>query len=228
MANTVFIIEDDESIRRLLEITLTTSGYIAKSFDNAEDAVSALETETCQLAIFDIMLPGISGLEAVKILRQKEKTQTMPVIMLTAKDTELDKILGLDNGADDYITKPFSVLELTARIRSALRRNQPQTQNETIQIQNIILDKDKHLVTCDNNPVALTNKEFKLLYILLKNKEKAITREDLLEKVWGYDFLGETRTLDIHIGTLRSKLEKAGADAGLITTVRGIGYRINE
>ena len=218
----IYLIEDDNGIRDLVEYTLNHSGFQAVGFDSSTPFWKAMEEEIPSLVLLDIMLPGEDGLTILKKLREKGETRDLPVIMLTAKSTEYDKVIGLDSGADDYIPKPFGMMELISRVKAVLRRS---TRMETgeYSLRNLTLDPDNYTVFVDNQPVALTLKEFELLKLLLENRGTVLTRDRILEKIWGYDFDGETRTVDVHIRTLRAKLKTAG---DLVETVRGIGYRI--
>ena len=229
MSEKILIVEDDESIRMLLEVALSSNGYSPVGFDNAADALRYLESEVPSLAIFDIMMTGMSGLDAVRQLRKDERLKQLPVIMLTAKDTELDKIIGLDAGADDYVTKPFSVLELCARVRAGLRRKGGDpafhASSQVLELGGIRLDASLREVTAEGRVVPLTFKEFELLKLLMENPRRTVTRDELLTKIWGTDFCGETRTLDIHIGTLRQKLGDTAENSRYIKTVRSVGYR---
>ena len=173
--------------------------------------------------MLDIMLPGEDGIEILKKLRNNAKTKNIPVIMVTAKGSEYDKVVGLDTGADDYITKPFGMMELVSRIKAVLRRTTREKEETKYQIGNLVIDVEKHKVKVDGKSVTLTLKEFELLEKLMKNRHIVLTRDRLLEEIWGYDFSGETRTVDVHVRTLRQKLGDAGE---LIETVRGVGYRI--
>lgn len=181
--------------------------------------------KTPKLVLLDIMLPKEDGLSVLQKLRQNDKTRKVPVIMVTAKSSELDKVKGLDMGADDYITKPFGVMELVSRVKALLRRCEEEQKSVVLQYGSIVVDDFKHSVTVDGTPCILTYKEYELLKYLILNKEIALTRERLLEKVWGYDFEGESRTVDMHIKTLRQKLGEAG---NLIKTVRHVGYKVGE
>lgn len=225
----IMIIEDDESIRRLLEVALQSHGYKPAGFISAKEALMEMDREPPAVAIFDIMMDGMDGIEAVKRMRQNEHLKSIPVIMLTAKDTEIDKIVGLDAGADDYITKPFSVLELCARVRAQLRRTSGLVKSEesgaVLKGGEIRLNMAVREVTLSGNSIELTYKEFELLKTLMENQDKVYTRSELLSRIWGDDYYGETRTLDIHIGTLRQKLQDAAGSSRYIKTVRGVGYR---
>ncbi len=224
MNTKIFVTEDDDNIRELIKIALEGYGYTVFAYENAEDALAAMENTACDLAIFDIMLPGIDGTQAVNQLRSDPKNANLPIIMLTAKDSELDKIIGLDMGADDYVTKPFSVLELMARIRSLLRRSQSATAQGSalLKMGELTINSNTGEVRAGDTSVTLTLKEFELLKFLVENSHRVVSRNELLNKIWGYEYTGETRTVDIHIRTLRQKL---GTYCEYIKTVRGMGYR---
>ena len=216
----VLIVEDDENIRQLLKLTLASFNYELVDFENGQDAYDYLQNNKVDLAILDLMLPGMNGYDILKFIRSKASLKDLPVI-LSAKDKELDKIMGLDLGADDYLTKPFSVLELAARIRSLLRRSKKD--ERMIQIHGLCIDLDRRTVSIDEHPVELTFKEFELLKYLAKNEGRAVAREELINQIWGYDFIGESRTLDVHINSLRKKI---GSEyAHWIQSVRQVGYR---
>lgn len=221
---TIYVIEDDDNIRDLIKIALESFGYRVWAFETAEDALKSFEADKPDLAIFDWMLPGMDGITAVKKIRQTEKIKDTPIMVLTAKDKEFDIVVGLDCGADDYMTKPFGVLELSARIRNLLRRRSKALKtSEVIGDGPVRLNKETREVTCREEKVELAFKEFELLAYLITNKNRVVTRDELLNHIWGYDYDGETRTLDMHIRTLRQKLgEEAGA---MVKTVRGVGYR---
>jgi len=226
MNERIAIVEDDESIRRLVEVALSSHGYIPVGFGSAEEALFAMKQAPPAVAIFDIMMDGMDGIEAVRKIRQSASLRHIPIIMLTARDTELDKIIGLDAGADDYITKPFSVLELCARVRAQLRRVAEQKRPEQVWSAGALtLNIATREVSAAGMPLELTFKEFALLQILMEHQDRAIGREELLGKVWGEDYYGETRTLDIHIATLRQKLREAEPERNYIKTIRGVGYR---
>lgn len=221
---TIYIIEDDENIRNLLSVALTGFGYKTEAFETAEEALDQMEKSPPDLAVFDWMLPGMDGMEAVKLIRGKESLKYLPILLLTAKDKELDKVEGLDGGADDYMVKPFGILELSARIRSLLRRTAKEEKEESqIQVGEIKVDKQTREVFCGGEAVDLTRKEYELLVCLMENHSRILTRDELLNRIWGYGYEGESRTLDMHIRTLRQKLgERGGA---CIKTIRGVGYR---
>ena len=219
----ICIVEDDESIRQLLKLTLENFQYEIVDFDNGADAHEYLLNHKVDLAILDLMLPRMNGYEILKQIRQKKLNKETPVIILSAKDQEVDKIMGLDLGADDYMTKPFSVLELAARIRTLLRRTKKES--DTIEQGILRIDVDHRIVHVQDQVVELTFKEFELLKYLASNAGRAISREELLNQVWGYDFVGETRTLDVHINSLRKKLGPIGRN--YIKSVRQLGYRFS-
>lgn len=219
----ICIVEDDESIRQLLKLTLENFQYEIVDFDNGADAHEYLLNHKVDLAILDLMLPRMNGYEILKQMRQKKLNKETPVIILSAKDQEVDKIMGLDLGADDYMTKPFSVLELAARIRTLLRRTKKES--DTIEQGILRIDGDQRIVHVQDQVVELTFKEFELLKYLASNAGRAISREELLNQVWGYDFVGETRTLDVHINSLRKKLGPIGRN--YIKSVRQLGYRFS-
>ncbi|MDR0220110.1 MAG: response regulator transcription factor [Lachnospiraceae bacterium] len=218
---TIFIVEDDKNIREIETFALKNSGYEVCEFETAGEFFAALEKGSPDLIILDIMLPDIDGLAALGQLRENKKTTAIPVIMVTAKGSEIDKVKGLDIGADDYITKPFGVMELVSRVKAMLRRSQPEGREKVLTVGAVRLDEEKHQVTTDGQEIELTFKEFELLKLLMSRAGNVTTREDILDKVWGTDFVGESRTLDMHIKTLRKKLGTAGA---MIQTVRNVGY----
>lgn len=227
--NTIYIVEDDENIRNLLSVALTGFGYQTEAFETAEEALARMEEEAPDLAVFDWMLPGMDGTDAIKAIRSKENLSLsqLPILLLTAKDKELDKVEGLDGGADDYMVKPFGILELSARIRSLLRRTRKEEEEEKksqIKVGTIQADKQIREVKSGGRAVDLTKKEYDLLICLMENHSRILTREELLNRIWGYDYEGESRTLDMHIKTLRQKLgDRNGA---CIKTIRGVGYRM--
>ena len=223
----IYLVEDDESIRELVIYTLQTTGLTAKGFPCAKDFWNAMKQEYPSLVLLDIMLPDEDGLTILKKLRDAGPTKRLPVIMLTAKGSEYDKVVGLDSGADDYIPKPFGMMELVSRVRALLRRAEPEKEKRTdvCTAGPIHVDLNRHVVTVDGTVVALTYKEFELLCYLTENKGMVLTRDQLLSKIWGYDFDGETRTVDVHIRTLRQKLGEASR---CIETIRGVGYKLEE
>ncbi|MDL2218372.1 response regulator transcription factor [Christensenellaceae bacterium OttesenSCG-928-M15] len=221
----IYYVEDDDNIRELVLYTLGQTGYGARGFSNAKAFWQAVDERLPVLVLLDIMLPDEDGISILRQLREQRNTHSIPVIMLTAKGTEYDKVLGLDFGADDYIAKPFGMMELLSRVRALLRRVRPQAQGDIYEVGALMLNANKHLVTCNGLPLKLSLKEFLLLQYLLENRGRVFTREHLLEAVWGYEYAGGTRTVDVHVQTLRQKL---GACAELIETVRGVGYRAKE
>lgn len=218
----IYYVEDDVNIRELVVYTLNQTGLLAKGFCRASEFYAALRAEAPSLVLLDVMLPGEDGLAILSRLRADEKTRALPIMMVTAKGEEFDKVLGLDAGADDYIAKPFGMAELVARVRALLRRASPIDAAAPLVSGALTLDKRTHTVTVEDVPVPLTLKEFELLSCLMENRGAAISREGLLEAVWDYAYEGGTRTVDVHVQTLRSKLGDCGS---LIKTVRGVGYR---
>ena len=217
----IFICEDDLNIQELVVYSLEQTGFNAQGFDNASKLYQALAKNDCELILLDIMLPDESGLDVLKKLKKDPKYKNIPIIMLTAKSSEYDKVLGLDLGADDYVAKPFGIMELIARIKAVLRRNVNIA--DKLIYKELELDKSSHTVVYKNQKVVLTLKEFELLQKLMENQGIVLTREKLLEDIWGYDYYGETRTVDVHIRTLRSKLN---SDFDYIETIRGVGYKL--
>ena len=220
----IYCVEDDSSIRELVLYALQNRGFEAKGFADSSELYPELLHNPPELVLLDIMLPGEDGIAILKKMKQNAQTRKVPVIMLTAKGSEYDRVLGLDLGADDYITKPFGVIEMISRVKAVLRRCAPEgAVSRTLTLGEITLDPERHRVGAAGREVALTFKEFSLLQFLMENSGRVLTRDRILETVWGYDFEGETRTVDMHIKTLRQKLGEAGA---LIETVRGVGYRM--
>lgn len=220
----IFCVEDDASIRELMVYTLQASGYEAAGFADAAHFWAELKVARPTLVLLDIMLPDEDGLAVLKKLRSAPGTEDIPVILATAKGTEFDKVTGLDSGADDYLAKPFGMLEMVSRIRAVLRRTQPkQAERAELVLGGLVLEQRSHTVCCDGVPLELTLKEYELLRLFLENRGRAFTRENLLEHVWESNYLGETRTVDMHIASLRAKL---GTYGEFIKTVRGVGYRL--
>ena len=221
----IFCVEDDSNIRELVVYTLETTGFKARGFEDGRSFLEALALETPELVLMDIMLPGEDGLSLLKKLKSSTKTREIPVIMVTAKGAEYDKVKGLDLGADDYVAKPFGMMELVSRIKAVLRRTlkSGQETQDIMKAGDLEIDTKKHEVTAAGEVVNLTLKEYELLKRLMKNPNIVMTRDCLLEDIWGYDFDGETRTVDVHVRTLRQKLGEKG---DIIKTVRGVGYRI--
>ncbi|MBC8061939.1 MAG: response regulator transcription factor [Clostridiaceae bacterium] len=223
----ILIVDDEEHIQELLKFNLENNGYRVICADNGIDALKMAREEIPQLVLLDLMLPKMDGYEVCKEIRKDTIISNMPIIMLTAKIAEIDKILGLELGADDYVSKPFSVRELMSRVKAILRRTKLQHSDKTFSFGDIIIDFLKHEVIKANERVELTLKEFELLEILIRYRGRVITRNFLLDKVWGYDYLGENRTVDVHIRHLRQKLQEDDKNPEFIETVRGIGYRFN-
>lgn len=230
----VLIVDDEENIVELIKFNLQKNGYDTIEAYNGNDALNCVNTEKTDILILDWMLPEVDGLEVCK--RVKSMDKTISIIMLTAKDEEIDKILGLEIGADDYITKPFSVRELLARMKAVLRRNDisdisngnNESENKVYECGKLKIDYDRHEVYYDKKIVTMTYKEYELLCVLVKNKGKILKREILLDSVWGYGYVGETRTVDVHVRYLRKKIEEDDSNPKLIETIRGVGYRFNQ
>ena len=220
----IFCVEDDAGIRDLMIYTLSASGFRAVGFENAREFYAALADDTPELIMLDIMLPGEDGISILKRLKADARTADIPVIMATAKGNEYDKVIGLDLGADDYLAKPFGMMEMASRVRAVLRRSgRAAEKQQLIRVGGLEMNLGEHIVTADGIRVQLTLKEFELLRTFMTSPGRAFTREQLLSSVWSEDFLGETRTVDVHVGTLRQKL---GACGKYIRTVRGVGYRL--
>lgn len=220
----IFCVEDDAGIRDLMIYTLNASGFRAVGFENARELYAALADDTPELIMLDIMLPGEDGISILKRLKADARTADIPVIMATAKGNEYDKVIGLDLGADDYLAKPFGMMEMASRVRAVLRRSgRAAEKQQLIRVGGLEMNLGEHIVTADGIRVQLTLKEFELLRTFMTNPGRAFTREQLLSSVWCEDFLGETRTVDVHVGTLRQKLGSCGK---YIRTVRGVGYRL--
>lgn len=218
----IYLVEDDESIRELVIYTLKSQGLEARGFERPSLFWKALEREQPSLVLLDVMLPEEDGISILKKLRMRPDTRKVPIAMLTAKGSEYDTVIGLDSGADDYIPKPFRMMELMSRIRALLRRSED-TGAQEYRLGCLYVSPARHLVTVNNEPITLTLKEYEVLCLLLKNSGTVLTRTQLLNQVWGYEFDGESRTVDVHIRTLRQKLKEAGE---YVETIRGVGYRI--
>ncbi|MBQ8263811.1 MAG: response regulator transcription factor [Oscillospiraceae bacterium] len=221
----IFLLEDDESIRKLVVYALESSGFEARGFERPSLFWKAINEECPELVLLDIMLPEEDGLSVLKKLRSVAMTRDIPVIMLTARNTEYDKVIGLDNGADDFVTKPFGMLELVARVKALLRRSVKDSKSTAYTFDRLCVYPDKRSVSVDGKNVELTYKEFELLCALLEHPGRVMTRDAIMDRVWGSEFDGENRTVDVHIRTLRSKL---GAAGDCVKTVRGVGYKIGE
>lgn len=220
----IYCLEDDNGIRDLVIYTLTVSGFSAKGFSEPKSFWKALSEDLPELILLDIMLPEEDGISILRKLRSNSFSANIPVIMTTAKGTEYDKVIGLDLGADDYLAKPFGMMEMVSRVKAVLRRTAPKTEDK-LTVGKIQIDRMRHKVTVGGEEVVLTLKEYELLQLFAENLGIVFTRDRLLQKIWGTDYIGETRTVDVHIGTLRTKLGEAG---NLIETVRGVGYRMGE
>ena len=219
----IFCVEDDAGIRDLMIYTLNASGFRAVGFENAKEFYTALADTVPELIMLDIMLPGEDGISILKRLKADARTADIPVSMATAKGNEYDKVIGLDLGADDYLAKPFGMMEMASRVRAVLRRSGRAAEKQLIRVGGLEMNLGEHIVTADGIRIQLTLKEFELLRTFMTNPGRAFTREQLLSSVWCEDFLGETRTVDVHVGTLRQKLGSCGK---YIRTVRGVGYRL--
>ena len=215
--------EDDDSIRKLVIYALNSQGYEAKGFERPAEFWKAMGQAQPDLVLLDIMLPEEDGLTILQKLRAAAGTKKLPVIMLTAKNTEYDRVVGLDSGADDFISKPFGMMELVARVRAVLRRTESREENSDYQLGELFVSPKRHVVKVDGEEVSLTNKEFELLCLLLEHQGMAMTRDAIMDGVWGQEFSRENRTLDVHVRTLRTKLGPAGH---YIETVRGVGYKM--
>lgn len=219
----IFCVEDDQGIRDLMIYALNSAGFEAKGFTNGTEFFDALQMDMPQLVMLDIMLPGDDGITILKRLRNNTATADIPVIMTTAKGTEYDKVIGLDTGADDYLAKPFGMMEMVSRVKAVLRRITPPNTTKTLKVGNLEMNELEHTVYSCGERVILTLKEYDLLHLFMDNLGRAFTRDRLLQLIWGSDYMGETRTVDVHIGTLRTKLGECGE---YIETVRGVGYRM--
>lgn len=220
----IYLVEDDSSIRELVVYTLNSTGLEAQGFERPSEFWGALQDAVPSLVILDVMLPEESGIEILQKIRKSPRTEKLPVIMATAKTSEYDKINGLESGADDYIAKPFSMMEMVARVKALLRRSEYTNAETDYTVDNLYVCPSKHIVKVDGEEVILTLKEFEMLCLLLRNRGIVLTRDQMLNKVWGYSFDGESRTVDVHIRTLRQKLGTAG---DVIKTIRGVGYKIS-
>ena len=220
----IWCVDDDDTIREIEVYTLTQTGFEARGFADGNSMLETLKTEIPELIVLDIMLPGKDGVEVLKEIRSDSQTAKIPVIMATAKGTEMDKIHGLDTGADDYLVKPFGMMEMVSRIKAVLRRCEPvKNEDDIVSIGDIVLNDKEHIVTAKGENVNLTFKEYKILKLFMNNHDIVFSRDKLLSEVWGVDYLGESRTVDMHIKTLRQKLGEAGAQ---IKTVIGVGYKL--
>lgn len=220
----IWCVDDDNAIRDIEVYTLETTGFKARGFTDGVSMLEAIKNELPELIILDIMLPGEDGVEILRKLRSDPRTKNLPVIMATAKGTEMDKIQSLDIGADDYLVKPFGVMEMVARVKAVLRRCERHDENE-LKVGNISMNETKHIVIADGTKVTLTLKEFEMLKLFMQNPGRVLSRDRLLSEIWGIDYTGESRTVDVHIKTLRQKLGESGK---MIETVIGVGYRLED
>lgn len=227
MMKTILVVDDEAHIQELIKFNLEKNGFNVITADNGLDALKLAETKKPDLIFLDLMLPGMDGLDVCKNIRKNPSIESIPIVMITAKGEELDKILGLELGADDYITKPFSVRELVARAKAILRRSGFKQDDDSFKFGSVLINFREHEVIKDESKVDLTLKEFELLEILIKNKGRVMTRDFLLEKIWGYEYMGETRTVDVHVRHLRKKIEDDDKNPVYIQTIRGIGYKFN-
>ena len=230
MKKVILTVDYEEHILELIGYNLEINGYDVLKADSGEAALKLLQSEHVDLVLLDRMLPGIDGIEVLKEIRTDKNLKNLPVILLTAKTEEFDKVVGLEIGADDYIGKPFGIHELIARIKAVLRRagegeEEEEAQEEILELDNLVINYTTRVVTMDGREVELSLKEFELLYLLAGNRNRVFSRDTLLEKIWGYDYMGETRTIDVHIRNLRKKIERDPDNPEHIKTVRGIGYK---
>lgn len=219
----IFCVEDDNGIRDLMLYALNSAGFEAKGFTNGTDFFGELQNSKPELIMLDIMLPGDDGITILKKLRSNTATADIPIIMATAKGTEYDKVIGLDTGADDYLAKPFGMTEMVSRVKAVLRRANPQNAPKVLKVGELEMNESEHTVSSCKERVTLTLKEYELLHLFMDNLGRVFTRDRLLQLIWGSDYIGETRTVDVHIGTLRTKLGECGQ---YIETIRGVGYRM--
>ena len=221
----IFSVEDDLNIQNVIQIALQNSNFDIHLFDNAKLLFNALEQATPDLILLDIMLPDTSGLEILKKIKQTPKYYKIPVMIISAKISEIDRVIGLDAGADDYLVKPFGVLELVSRVKALLRRTQAQPSSSIITIGDLTLDTKKYECAYKGKSIVFTKKQFDLLRLLMENHQTIVSRNDILNIIWGYEYIGETRTVDVHIKEIRRKLKNAGVEVQSIETIRGIGYK---
>lgn len=221
----IFSVEDDVNIQNVIQIALTNSDFDIRIFSHAKDLFLELEKVVPDLILLDVMLPDVNGIETFKRIKTEKKLIKVPIMIVSAKISEIDKVIGLDSGADDYLIKPFGVLELISRVKALIRRTHLENKKEILIIENLKVNPANYLCEYLGKEIKLTKKQFELLYILMSNRGKTITRDDIINSVWGFEFIGETRTLDVHIKEIRKKLDFAGINTKAIDTVRGIGYR---
>ena len=228
----ILVVDDEDSIRELIVFNLEQQGFKAVEAADGIEAMNRIKEEKPDLIILDLMLPKMDGLEVCQKVRHSREYSSIPIIMLTARGEEVDKIVGLEMGADDYVTKPFSPRELMARVKAILRRmvtsKQPDNASDELKLGVLMIDPNRHLVTFEEKELQLTPKEFELLFLLARQPGKVLTRDVLLEKVWGYEYMGDTRTVDVHIRRLRKKMEEVNSELDYIETIRGVGYRFKD
>ena len=221
----IYSVEDDINIQNVIQIALNNSNFDIKTFSDAQDLFVALNKQTPDLFLLDIMLPDVNGIEILKKIRENPKYALIPVMIISAKVSEIDRVIGLDSGADDYMIKPFGVLELVSRVKALLRRTKNQENNESIMVGDLVINQNKHICQYQGKEIILTRKQFELLFLLMEKNNEIISRDEILNAVWGYEYIGETRTLDVHVKEIRKRLREAGINETAIETIRGIGYR---
>ncbi len=221
----IYSVEDDLNIQNVIRIALQNTQFEIVCFDNAHEMFNQLEKSTPDLFLLDIMLPDMDGIEIIKRIKKQHRLKNIPIMIISAKASEIDKVIGLDTGADDYLIKPFGVLELVSRVKALLRRNDSNAEEDSINIKGLTINKKEYTALYDNKLIRFTKKQFELLEYLMTKPERLISKDEILNNVWGYDFFGETRTLDVHIKELRRKLKIAGINQEVIETIRGIGYK---
>lgn len=221
----IFSVEDDLNIQNVIKIALENSQFEIVNFDNAKALFQRLEEQVPDLFLLDIMLPDMDGLEIVKKLKINSKFKNIPIMIISAKSSEIDRVIGIDLGADDYLIKPFGVLELVSRVKALLRRNEKFNNAKQLEIAGLTLDASEYKVTYNDHEIVFTKKQFDLLKYFMEKHNKTVTRDEILNNVWGYDFFGETRTLDVHVKEIRKKLKEVGIENIAIETIRGVGYK---
>ncbi len=221
----IYSVEDDLNIQNVIKIALENSRFEIVNFDNAKSMFKKIDEKIPDLFLLDIMLPDMDGLEIIKRLKNHSRFNRVPIMVISAKSSEIDRVIGIDLGADDYLVKPFGVLELVSRVKALLRRNEEFNNSKVLSIKGLVLDIHNYGAKYNELDLLFTKKQFELLKYFMENHRKTVTRDDILNKVWGYDFLGETRTLDVHIKEIRKKLREAGISSPVIETVRGVGYK---
>jgi two-component system alkaline phosphatase synthesis response regulator PhoP len=222
----IFSVEDDINIQYVIKIAMQNSQLEIECFNNAKDLFRKLDETVPDLFLLDIMLPDMSGLDIIRKLKKIERYKQIPIMIISAKTSEIDRVIGIDLGADDYMIKPFGVLELIARVKALLRRSDNNIEDNTLEINGLLLNISEHIVTYNGNQIILTKKQFDLLKYFMERNTKLLTREELVNNIWGYDFIGESRTLDVHIKEIRRKLKIAGVDEEIIQNIRGVGYKL--